>query len=39
MGIFLLYPKVREKLEKNKEERAQRGGEATKQKYLLKKET
>ena len=35
---FLLYPKVREKLDKNKEERAQRGGEATKQKYLLKKE-
>lgn len=35
---LLLYPRVREKLDKNKEERAQRGGEATKQKYLLKKE-
>ena len=35
---ILLYPKVREKLDKNKKERARRGGEATKQKYLLKKE-
>lgn len=35
---ILLYPKVRKKLDINKEERAQRGGEATKQKYLLKKE-
>lgn len=35
---LLLYPKVREKLDKNKKESSRRGGEATKQKYLLKKE-
>lgn len=33
---ILLYPKVREKLDKNKKERARRGGKAKKQKYLKK---
>ena len=35
---ILLYPRVRKKLDINKEERAQRGGEATRQRYLFGKE-
>ncbi len=35
---FTLYEEVKEILEKNKEERHLRGGEATRRKYLKKKE-
>ena len=35
---ILLYSRVRAKLDKNKEECSRRGGEATRKKYLLKKE-
>lgn len=34
----ILYAKVKEVLEKNKQERHLRGGEATKQKFLMKKQ-
>ena len=34
---ILLYPRVRKKLDINKEERAQRGGEARRKKYLVEK--